>query len=315
MGQKIFDVGRFQELETAIFHIGKPLPCQLGFQFKRMKRGAEQNGKIPDRTPLVQFVLDIGRDKERLFRFRSRIHHFGQRASFPFRKKTLGIFFFRHIHQRVGQGQNGLGRPVVLFKLDDFHIGKKGGKIDHIPIIGAPERINGLGIISHDHDIPAFMGKPPDNIGLNGIGILVLIHHDVAVLFRQLTARTTFPLQEVSQVDNQVVIIHELIFKFIFPVEFLQLFDLRNDLGKLDIFFRHEVVHGLLEIGRLAEDIGHGSPFWKAAPFLWNVQVQNQGPQNLFHIRAIHDGKRIFVPQCFRVYLQDSEGERMKGPP
>ena len=106
-------------------------------------------------------------------------------AAFPLCKKALGVFFACMVHERVGEGQDGLCGPVILFQFNYFCVGKSFWKVQHVSEIGAPKGIYGLGIITDHHDILMFVGKPFYNVRLNAVGILVFIDHDIGIPFTE----------------------------------------------------------------------------------------------------------------------------------
>ena len=81
----------------------------------------------------------------------------------------------------VGQIQNWDGGAVVIFQFHHSGVGVTLFKRENISDIRTSERVNGLIIITHHADIVVGTGEGLNHIELQGVGILVLIDHDVAV--------------------------------------------------------------------------------------------------------------------------------------
>ena len=83
-------------------------------------------------------------------------------------------------NHRIRCVQNILRRPVIL--LQPNHIGIRIDllKIQNIPDIRSAEFVNRLIVVSHDAEISGACCQHPHNFELRLVGILVLIHHDVA---------------------------------------------------------------------------------------------------------------------------------------
>ena len=92
--------------------------------------------------------------------------------------------FFLSLHvvadHRVRGVQNGLCGTIVLLEFDDQRVGIHFFKIQNIADIGAPEAVDGLIVVSDDAEIAVSVGQEPYQFKLGVVGILVLIHHDIA---------------------------------------------------------------------------------------------------------------------------------------
>ncbi len=68
-----------------------------------------------------------------------------------------------------------------------------------------------------------FMGQQSDNVGLNKIGILVFIHHDVGISRSNFLSGFRYFSKESLPVYQQVIIIHEPVVKFKLLIVFFQI--------------------------------------------------------------------------------------------
>src|SRR4030095_11041615 len=91
------------------------------------------------------------------------------------------VAFFGALNNLVRQIQNRLGAAIVFLQLDDPRAGELFGKIHDVAKIGAAKRVNALRVVTDHSDIVVGGGEQSDDLCLEVIGVLVLIHHNETV--------------------------------------------------------------------------------------------------------------------------------------
>ena len=123
----------------------------------------------------------------------------------------------------VGRVQDVLGGAVILLQLKDFRVGKYLFKIQDIADIGAPEFINGLIVVPHHAEIPVPGRQPAHKLKLHGVGVLILIHHNIAESFLIVVQRLRTVPEQFHGFHQQIVKIQSIVLFQLFlisPVDF-----------------------------------------------------------------------------------------------
>ena len=84
--------------------------------------------------------------------------------------------------------------------------------------VRAPEGVEGLGVVAHGHDVARFPGEEPHQPGLNAVGVLILVHHDVAVAFpeplgKPFAPRLGIAFKQILKLEQQVVVVEQDVYK------------------------------------------------------------------------------------------------------
>ncbi len=82
--------------------------------------------------------------------------------------------------QPVGGGEDRGGGAVILFQTNELHVREIPAELMDILHPGAAPAVDRLVIIAHHEDLAGIAGQQPHPGVLNGIGILKLVHQDVA---------------------------------------------------------------------------------------------------------------------------------------
>ena len=180
MGQHVLDVGGFNEFEAAPFDELEVASAQLDLQIEGVEAGAEQDGDLGQRHPGLVQLQDFLADKARLVAFAVGLNQDRPDAGLTAGEQVFGIALLGLQNDFVGQIQDRLGAAVILFQLDDFRAGKEVGKLEDIAHRCAPKAVDRLGVVADRHHVVVGVGQQPDDVGLEPVGVLVLIDHDVA---------------------------------------------------------------------------------------------------------------------------------------
>ena len=112
----------------------------------------------------------------------------------------------------IGRIQNMTGGTVILLQLNDFCPRKCTFKIQDIADVGTTELINRLVIIAYHAEVFIFSGQKLNQTKLRRVGILVLIHHDIAetllIIFQHIRIR----LEQIHGFKNKIIEIQCIIF-------------------------------------------------------------------------------------------------------
>ncbi len=111
----------------------------------------------------------------------------------------------------VGHVQDGLGGAVVALQADHGRAGEDFWKAQDVGHVGAPEGVDGLGVVAHGHDVARGPGDELDQPGLDPVGVLVLVHHDLAEALAQGVAQVFVLQQHPLQLEEQVVVVQQAV--------------------------------------------------------------------------------------------------------
>jgi hypothetical protein len=84
-------------------------------------------------------------------------------------------------HNRRGRLQNVLRGTVVLLQANDACLGKVLLKLQNVANVGAPPGVNALVFVAYSADIVFAGGEHAHQFVLRTVGVLILVHLDVAI--------------------------------------------------------------------------------------------------------------------------------------
>ena len=105
----------------------------------------------------------------------------------------------------VCKGQDRLGRAVVLLQFVDFGIGIDAFKAQNIFDLRAPPTVDGLVVVAHDKEVAVDGREALDDLKLHGVGVLKLVHMDIAEPAREILARLLVLLEKGERLGEEVV--------------------------------------------------------------------------------------------------------------
>ena len=115
----------------------------------------------------------------------------------------LRVLFRRLFDDAVRQVQDRLRAAIVFFQLIDRGAGKQMRKLHDVLERRAPERIDRLRVVADDHHILMGRRQLPDDIGLQPIRILILIHEDVAILTGNVRANLSSSISSCRSITSR----------------------------------------------------------------------------------------------------------------
>ena len=195
-----------------MFHKRDVTLGKLKLKVKGVVGRTKKNGHLLKRHPLFPELKDPVGDKTALVRLVPGLVKGGFPSPFKPGEKAFGVFLLSVLDDGVGKVQNGLAGTVVLLELDDPGPGKEFGKLKDVSEIRPAEGVNRLGVVPHHHDVLVVFGHEADDLGLEGVGVLVFVHHDEGEAAPHLPAHLGEGLEHPVPVNEEVVVVHELVF-------------------------------------------------------------------------------------------------------
>ena len=105
----------------------------------------------------------------------------------------------------IGSVQDVGGGAVILLQLDDGSVGIVLLKIEDVADIRAAPAVDGLIVVSHDAEVAALVGEELDHHILGVVGVLILVHHDIAEALAIALQHRRMIRQQLEGLDKQIV--------------------------------------------------------------------------------------------------------------
>ena len=112
------------------------------------------------------------------------------------------------LDQTVRRIDDVLGRSVILFEFEDLCVRVVAFEVEYVLDVRPPERVNALGVIAHHTDVLKARSKSLHNDVLRVIGVLVLIHQDVAKAILVFGKHFRKAPEQLIGLEQQIVKIH-----------------------------------------------------------------------------------------------------------
>ena len=177
-GHQVFDVGRLDELQPAVLVEGDVGPGQLGFQQHAVVRRPEQHGLPPQVDARLAVLQNRADDVFGLVRLVLAVDQPRPLALGALGPEVLGISFAGQPDHAVRGLEDRLRAAVVLLQGDDRGVLVVLGEIEDVPHRGRAEGVDRLGVVAH-HGQPLALGRERvEDVGLERVGVLVLVDQD-----------------------------------------------------------------------------------------------------------------------------------------
>ena len=176
-GEEVLDVGGVGEPQPAELHVRDLPRAQLDLQHVAVMRGANQHRLVAQRGAVLVRLEHPGADLPRLGGL---VVAADEQRGHP----LAAVAGQRQVQARrgrpdaVGQVQDALPGPVVAVQPDDIQPGIVGGELPQVGRIGAAEAVDGLRVVAHAGQLLPIRLQQPDDAGLDGVDVLVLVHQD-----------------------------------------------------------------------------------------------------------------------------------------
>src|SRR3989442_1137592 len=311
--EDVFDVSRLIELDPASLHERDVPPREFDLQVERVEAGAEQDGDLPQGHAFLPQFQDALRDEPRLRVLVRRCDQHRRGALALTGEQRLGVLLRRLVDDLVGQREDRLRAAVVLLQLEDLRAGEQLGEVHDVAERRPAERVDALGVVPHHHHVVVREGGLADELGLQAIRVLVLVHHDVAVGVRDAPPDAFVRLQELAEAHQQIVVVHQQAFPLVglkCAVELLQVFDLVREVRELP---QHDVLHRQYLVHRVAEDLSDGVLAGKALRPVVQPMLRPQQIDRVLRIATVQNGEARLQPDRLAVPAEQQIRDRMEG--
>jgi len=213
----------------------------------------------------------------------------------------------------VGEGED-LGDGAVVC-LDDV-FGRTGvfvGKVEDVAEVGSAPRVDGLGIVADDHEIVLRGGEEVDELGLEGVGVLILVDEDPLELALVVLADPGILLQEPQRLDEEIIEVHRVGGLFFLLVSFVQFLDGDGEMFEVGVAAVEQVGDPDAGVGGEAEDVGEDFGFGKAHRLGVDLALADDGVHDLLLILSVHDGEAAFPAEEVGVAAEDAVADGVEG--
>ena len=226
--------------------------------------------------------------------------------------QVLGVALGGPGDDLVGGVEDGLGAAVVLLQGDDAGVGELLGEVEDVAHRGGPERVDGLGVVAHDGEVLAAGAEHLQDLGLEPVGVLVLVDQDAVEAAADGAGRAGVGQQAVPE-EQQVVIVEHALLALVVDVggeEAAEVFDLVLAPGEVGL---DRLVHRLAGVDAAAVDVHAGALEREAAVVLGEAQLGAEHAHEVFGVAAVEDGEGRVEADGPPVQAQQAGGRGVEG--
>ena len=291
-GTDVLDVGRLDKAnppELAKRHIARR---QLELDHVGVPRGTAEDGDLGERNPLLAKRQDAlaevlglggvveGADEDRFLLA-------GDLGEESLREPLLGP-----AQHRVAEVEDGLGAAVVLFEHRRRAIGEELGKVDDVAEVGAAKRVDALGVVPHHHHVAVARCQQGGDLGLEPVGVLVLVDQDVSVGRRQARPHGAVLDQQAAQVGQQVVVVHDALFELAPGKRLGELLDRRQIVLELGHLALNQLGQRAVGVDAFRDQVDQGIGPREAPPLAFVTSLGTEDPHQVDGVATVGDGER-----------------------
>jgi len=169
-------MGCLQELQAAVFDERDVAPSELQLQRSRVMRRAEQDGLPRKLGPRFAMLKDTVDHERRLLRLVLAGDKGRLRAALPIREEVLVVTLLGTPDDPVRGVKQRLCGPVVLGESEYGGAREARGEVQDVAHGRCPKAVDRLRVIAHGRDSRSVGPEQRDDIGLQGVRVLVLVH-------------------------------------------------------------------------------------------------------------------------------------------
>ena len=273
-GGDVLDMGLLEETKAARNFKRDIAIGQLELEFHRVKVGAVEDGDFVELDAFVaQFEDTLSNEGGLGIRILERSEGrevFGRGAP---RGEVLRELFGIGSDRGIGQSQN-LGNGSVV-GLDDklFRSFVSLRKVENVAEVSSAPGVDGLRIVANDHEVSLRRGKKINELGLDGVGVLILIDEDPLELLLVLLADAWLFVKELERFQQEIIEIHRvrlLLFLFVGFFDQLDGFEMMSKVGILGV---KDVSDTLARIVGEAEDVTNDVGLGESGTFSYRYRI------------------------------------------
>ena len=304
----------FEEADAARDLIRNLESRQLELDVEGVEMGAVKDGDVGEGTALVDEAADALDDELGLLTSVDGLYEVGffgvgaVGAEFFFEGAALGL----SEEDAVGEGEDLGSRAVVGLDAVDDGAGVAVGKREDVFDVGSAPRVNALRIVADGH-YAVVRADEIDDLGLDDVGILILVDEDVAETVDEVLAGGRGFLEEFEPVFEQVVVVEDVGGAFGLGVFFGEERDAFDDGFVLGVETRDGLGKRELGVARHREQrvqrarLGVGLVLEKSA-----VGRLDGVAQDAFGLLGVEDRKRAREADRFAVHAKGAMADAVK---
>jgi hypothetical protein len=230
--------------------------------------------------------------------------------------QVLAVPLCRAGDHLVRQGQDLGGAAVVLGELDDAGAGELLGKLQDVLEARPAEGVDALGVVPDGHHVVVAVGQQPHHAPLQPVGVLVLVHHDVAEHRPDPLPLGRVLLQQGDGVGQQVVVVHQLPLALELPVAARQAQDAPQVLHEVGVLGGDGLLDGHVPVHRLADDVQQGTLLGEQAALgIGQLQLGADQAHHVLGVGSVQDGERRLQADGGAEAAQQAAGGGVEGAP
>ena len=204
VSHQVLDLGALIETETADDVVLASVAAQGFLDLPGLRVGAVEHRRVVLRVGGQVLFDGVGDEQRLVLGIEPRV----EADALPrggFGPEFLALARLVVLHHGAGRRQDVLRRAVVLLQPDGAGLGKIALEIQDVADIGAPPAIDRLILVAHHADVAVPFRKQAHQFVLAAVGVLVLVHHDVAQPPVPGLARGVVGAQKAHGFEQQVV--------------------------------------------------------------------------------------------------------------
>ena len=250
VSQQVLDLPAGVEINAAYDLIGDAGRHKLLFKHPGLGVGAVQDGIVAVVTlPCRYLAADVVHHILRLIVGGVKLAELNGLSFSIFRPKGLVLPPFIVADHAICRLKDGLRGAVVLLQLDHPGVWKYFLEVQDILDVGSPELVDGLVVVPHHAQVPVLARQQPHQLKLHCVGVLVLIHHDIAEPLLVVVQHLLLGLEQLHRLQQQIVKIQGVVgpqLPLILAVDFCHLLPAKiSSRLKHQLLRRHQFIFGL----------------------------------------------------------------------
>ena len=200
----VLDFRPLVKTEAAHHAVPAPVTPQRFLDLPRLEVGAVEHRHVVRRIGHQVLLDGVGDEQGFVFGVETGV----QPQLVPGRRfgpQLLAFAFFVVLHHRAGRTQNVLGGTVILLQPNGLGLAEIALEVENVTDVGAAPAIDRLVLIAHHADVAVLLGEQAHQLVLAAVGVLILVHHDVAQAPVPGLARGIVVLQQAHGFQQQIV--------------------------------------------------------------------------------------------------------------
>ncbi len=178
--------------------------------------------------------------------------------------------------------------------------------------IGPPPGVDRLRVVAHDHDVAAACGQDVDEIGLEMIRILVLVHEHELKLALITLRELSIVSQHAERFLEQVVEVQDIGRLLLFFIPALRLGDAVGEFEKVRVLLGEHLIDFPPRVQRKRKNIGQDFALRKELVLGVHAELRDHGVEQVLLIFAIHDREARRKARGLRVAAEHAVAHGVK---